>query len=619
MKKTKNKKRLIIALCALFFATLSLFSSAKVTYAYDDYGDYRFELTTMDVRYDLRSDCTATVTELFAVHYLGKDSTGIYRDIPINGGLRIEKVNAWEIIGGQQTELDYTIENQDSSFLTLSLGDYSNKTNELHIYKVQYDYIMYHRDGLLPINAVGVGWDCVISDVSVTINLPDGFIGEKSKCYVGEVYTAREYPYTYAANKITFTINRLEKYNGISFDLQFEEGALTTTADILPWLFVFVLAALLIVLILIKGIFFPSTEFIPVVSYNPPKNLDPLQVGYYIDGSVENEDITSLIYYWANLGYLRINVQNEKDPILTKLVAQLPSGSPPYQVDMFNSLFAWGTSVQVSSLAEKFYPTIDRVRTSVGKDRKLLYTKKSLGLSALFSLLSAVIGVAIPILLTLIRVSTKTFPITSFLMIVPPVVLNSLTQAVYYAKLRRKPSTTNIMYGGITLLGAVFTLVYCFIMPYAFFETGPKIAMCILCVVIPMLSVSLITPTPEYVKRLNGILGFKSFIELAKTDELELMLESNPNLYYNVLPYAQVLGITDIWEKKFAALAIKPPDWVDGATSYALINARLRSSMYSMSANMNSRPQKSSSSFGGGGSFGGGVGGGFGGGGGRGR
>ena len=100
------------------------------------------------------------------------------------------------------------------------------------------------------------------------------------------------------------------------------------------------------------------------------------------------------------------------------------------------------------------------------------------------------------------------------------------------------------------------------------------------------------------------------------------MLQENPQLYYDVLPYAQVLGVTKEWEGKFKSITIEPPSWCSGEASfsvfdYVLLNSMLRSSF--VSAMSRPKPKGGGTFLGGGGSgghFGGFSGGGHGGGGG---
>ena len=97
------------------------------------------------------------------------------------------------------------------------------------------------------------------------------------------------------------------------------------------------------------------------------------------------------------------------------------------------------------------------------------------------------------------------------------------------------------------------------------------------------------------------------------------MLEYEPQLYYKVLPYAQVLGVSNVWEEKFEKITLQPPQWCVGGMSlfdYLLLNRIMRTATLAMLM----RPEPKGGSFvgrsGGGGHFGGFGGGGFGGGGG---
>ncbi len=119
---------------------------------------------------------------------------------------------------------------------------------------------------------------------------------------------------------------------------------------------------------------------------------------------------------------------------------------------------------------------------------------------------------------------------------------------------------------------------------------------------------------------LAKIIGFKEFIDKTEKDRILVLVEQNPSYFYNVLPYAYVLGVTDKWAKKFEGIGVAPPTWYHGyygvsAFSTIMFTSLISRSMTSFQTNMVSRP---SSSGGGGGFSGGGFGGsGFSGGGGR--
>lgn len=121
----------------------------------------------------------------------------------------------------------------------------------------------------------------------------------------------------------------------------------------------------------------------------------------------------------------------------------------------------------------------------------------------------------------------------------------------------------------------------------------------------------------SYLQELGQILGFKDFILYTEEDKIKVMLETQPELYYKILPYAQVLGVTNEWEEKFANILIEPPSWCVGSRmtvfDYMLMHRCMTRCMQTaMRPPQNSTVGRS----GGGGSFGGFGGGGFGGGGG---
>ena len=40
-----------------------------------------------------------------------------------------------------------------------------------------------------------------------------------------------------------------------------------------------------------------------------------------------------------------------------------------------------------------------------------------------------------------------------------------------------------------------------------------------------------------------------------------MLIEEDPEYFFNILPYAMVFGLSDHWSKQFKALKIKPPSW----------------------------------------------------------
>ncbi len=114
---------------------------------------------------------------------------------------------------------------------------------------------------------------------------------------------------------------------------------------------------------------------------------------------------------------------------------------------------------------------------------------------------------------------------------------------------------------------------------------------------------------------LGKLLGLKEFIRLAELDRLQLLVEENPSYFYDVLPYAYVMGLSKKWAKKFENITMKTPDWYHGTTRWdtdGVFNTWLFvNAMNSFNASVSDNIHVPHSSGDGVGSFGGGGGGGF--------
>ena len=111
------------------------------------------------------------------------------------------------------------------------------------------------------------------------------------------------------------------------------------------------------------------------------------------------------------------------------------------------------------------------------------------------------------------------------------------------------------------------------------------------------------------------IKGFKKFLETSEKNQLESMVMQNPQYFYDILPYAYVLGISSKWIKKFETISLQSPTWYDSPTGFNVTSfgTFMNNTMSSAEQSMSSSPSSSSGGSSGGGSSGGGSGGGGGG------
>ena len=619
----------IAALCTLCLALACLFiffgGGTKTAYAASN--PYSFEFRAYSVTYDINADLTMSVKEDLTILFTGSRSTGFIRDIPVNAGDRVRNIRVSQIENGNNIAVDYSVNNEYADFISVDIGDTSNKTGDTLRYLIEYDYaITKPQDAnTLYLNAVGFGSEAAIHDLSVTLRLPDGFTG--AECYAGTAGTNQtDSSFTVNGGVLTYQKDALAAFNGVTFALHFDEGVLSTKADITPYWLIIVGCVLVATLVAVKFLKFNQGDVLVVPNFDAKDKFDPLIMGKLIDNKAAGSDVTSLIYYWANKGYLKINLADEDDVELIRIHTTLPDDSPDYQKVMFGRLFAHGDSVRIKSLENVFYSTVEDVTRRANVAAGKIFDAKSMTVSILFALLGALLMCLTPTLLAMFTINLSFIYILSLIMAIPACIIYILARIVRERSPKYKKGMIALMYVGVALIAAIFTALYVLFIPSHIIEIIPKIIICIIGFAIVMLSVTIICRTSEYEKKLGYILGFKDFITNVEKDKLELMFKDNPEMYYEILPYAQVLGVTDIWEDKFKDLTVAPPQWATGYNSptvfdYVVFCAVLNRMNVKMANTFVSRPApKSTGGSGGGrGHFGGFGGGGHGGGGFRGR
>lgn len=133
--------------------------------------------------------------------------------------------------------------------------------------------------------------------------------------------------------------------------------------------------------------------------------------------------------------------------------------------------------------------------------------------------------------------------------------------------------------------------------------------------------------THQCIEWMGHLAGLRDFIETAELDRMKALAEDQPQLFYHIMPYAYVFGLSDVFAEKLKDLGLAAPDWyvTDRQFTffdYYIFNRCLMGNM-AQAASTLSVPEPPKPSSGGGGGFGGGSfggggfsGGGFGGGGG---
>lgn len=640
MKRILSGKGIFAAVAVLLFALLiwagvtppvSASAQEREATPLAVYGTYVYDKYDIDIK--VNSDGTANVTERIEADL--NNLHGIIRDFALGDGVSYKNITS------KCDNADYSpyIES-GSSWLHYYMGG-EHYVKGKRIYTLEYEMKFEKlKGGYLPINVVGYGNGGEINNVTVRVTVPDGL--EKYKLYSGGYKTEKnDYAQaTLSGNVITITAEILpcvfldDEGNlnaaGITLDMQFSPDTFTGTFDFTVLYALLIGFALLGAAALVK--IFVCKQPLMTVSVNleAPDEMDPLMMGYLIDGTVDSEDIGSVVFWLAAEGYLNIQMEpdgehpdvDKDDPLLVKTEKRMYDSVPAHCRIIYEGLFDMREQVQVSELGEKFYKVTESAKASVTAQKMKTYDTKGKAFAVLFGILTVLLTGGFAWVYSLLTVGAGyhylAVFITSLIAFVAAATCSSIASRRFYKW--KKPASFALICGGV-IVGLIISLIIV-LFPSAAFGIWTPILLTVFASLTGAVCGFYFCRTKEFTAKLGHILGFKQFITVTEKDRIKVMLEEEPELFYRILPYAQVLGVTDAWTDKFEGLNMAPPSYMhysgtDFVFDYLIWRSLFRSMNTTLVRNMISRPSSSGRSgrFGGFGGGGGGFGGGFGGGG----
>lgn len=353
------------------------------------------------------------------------------------------------------------------------------------------------------------------------------------------------------------------------------------------------------------------------IHFYPPMGVNSAEAGYLIDEKLSDVDMTSMIFYWAHLGCLKIHGIDKKDFLLEK-VKELPNDCPSYERCLFDAMFNYGINNFVSEgeLKEKFYRDISSAKSSIqAKYKKTvpLRDHKVQWIKVVVNIVSLCVLMACCALAFTAEMGIPVLPI-ALLPIFILVIVFSLLSSV----------SSIFMATSLIMMGVAYFILFVFIMLLEMYQLPLLIVWgCSLLAILLVSNMKRYTETG--LELIGDIKGFKEFLVHAEKDQLEMLIDENPEYYYHILPYAQALHVTKVWQDKFSDIAMMPPSYYEGEyqnhrTFTTFTNDVQKSMRRSMVAPVSSSDSSGGSSsggysgggggFSGGGSSGGGSGGG---------
>lgn len=451
-------------------------------------------------------------------------------------------------------------ESIDNGYIQITLEEGTHSVNIsylLHPYRIMSDTIT------LSLNAPEN--DTRIEQLTLTMKSPD--IVKPNVYLQRKSDQTKNDRYKVEVNGDTLTLHTLDTMEAaevlkLSFELDSSCFHRSTTFD--QGTFVALSIFFLMVIFCLRFVKYRNKELIVPISFDPPKGINPAEAGYIMDKKLSNQDITSLIFYWADQGYLKIHHVN--DEYYFEKLKPVDLDAPVYEQTLMKEMFSYGSKdgiVKKENLKHVFYIDIKHARKSIIKKYSGKKALRDPHVETLrkICLVASVLPIMLYYVASLYAVHENMYlPVVLSLPLIPIVfIIAKLLDVV--KKLKENDGgfvTKAIAYGFIIFMLGCMILVLRL-------EFTPALAICVGSFILSLIMAAGLHAHTAYSKELlTELLGFKEFIETAEKDQLELLLSEDPDFYYHVLPYAQVLHVSDIWIHKFKDISVQPPQWYDG-------------------------------------------------------
>ena len=613
----------------LLFCIFTFFLFSLNCYAND------YDITKYDVEIVVDEHNKYSIKENIDT-YFNVSKHGIVRRIPLyNNIIRQDGTRERNrvLISNVHVNEEFASSRENNNYV-LKIGSADKTINGKHSYTISYDYDIgldkNNKYDELYFNIIGTNWDTDISNVTFKITMPKEFDASKLGFSYGEYGESNtdNISYDVDGNVITGSFEgTLLAGEGLNVRMELPEGYFirkSVGSSLLEcWYYIIPILGVLFSYLIWKK-YGKDDHVVDVVSFYPPENLNSLDVAFAKNGSVNSNDAVSLLVYLASKGYIKIVEDKKSKSRFTIQKVKEYDGNNKEEELFFRGLFkkVWD-SISSDELNESFYLTINSILTKKNStaNRKEIFNNKSSNkryILFLFMLITSSLSTIIPALGY--KLSDVIFSIIICNLI--GIVALIIVAIIYDNNCTKKGLNSALGFAFFFVLAlavANFTIIG---FEYIYYDTVYLIGfiLCMVCTYLIYFFYLIVTKRTEYGNKVLGeVNGFKKFLETAEKDKLESLVHDDPSYFYNILPYAYVLGVSDAWIKQFEGIAIAPPDWYESADTfdYYRFNRSLNRTIHSASRVMNSVPQSSGGSSSGGGFSGGGFsGGGSGGGGG---
>lgn len=591
--RAKTFRYLIVAVAFAAFLYVAGVANADTAYGYTT-PNYNVNITA-------NKNQTFDYEEKITVDFGSTSRHGIYRNIPLSSKYRIKDI--------QVEKYDFDTY-KESGNEVIQIGSEDATVTGKHTYVIHYT-IQGIQDNdakadYLNLDVIPPEWGTEIGQATATVHLPKKMDFQSLRYYSGR-YGSNENEYgtwNQSGNTITFRAKNLPASSGATVYGVLPEGTWVDSLNY-NWLRT---VMLLVTVIGMLGMFLlritwgKNPDVTETVEFYPPDGLTPIDIGYIIDGNVDDTDMTATFFYLADKGYIDINEYKKNKFKFTRL-GDLPESEKPSVQRFFRGIFGNSAFKDYETLKEKEPKKLVARTNQIGgrmnsafQDIPSLVDDEFSGAHRLFTAKSKtadVMGKGILFLVPMLAAGILLFLNTTLSLMYSAaislmigilfVVLSGRLTKVYYYRKSRKGSSTVIRFTFWVLIYVIVVMVYmqfiCFDSTWGFNDGRITTVLMAFFIVAPLLLLGMKSRSEWSAGIYGRVLGFRNFIRDAELDRLEALVEENPSYFYNILPYAYVFGMTKKWASKFESIAVERPSWYSPYTDDTYFDIVMMDSM----------------------------------------
>lgn len=565
-----------------------------------------FTIEEYKIVIDVNEKNSLDVKEYITVDFYEKGHHGIYRFIPTwlvytnKDGVRQSresKLSNLKAVGDEYT-IDTVSGKQrikiGDSYYTLPIGN--------HTYEIDYTYDMgfdpYENFDEFIFHAFGDYWGTEIKNASVIINFPKSFDSQNNVKFFADKYRKKDISsyVNYDVQGSTIYVNLLSNYSlnsALTIDVELPDGYFVNAnnnygvTSMLLCVTCILFSILTIILWRKHGK--DLNNFPKTVEFYPPEGLDAAEIGYLYKKDTGRKLSIALIIQLASKGLIQINASEE----IVKYNANNDNKSINREIkitklkDYVPPLF--DKHHNATKIMEKYFPNdinenvvisdfgdfyvnskylVDNGYIKIESDSinhylqgKSLVSEKELEVDNLEEMSKISANEQI-VYNKLFEDSDRTFLSSNYTFYkvfkeVGENVRNSFDDKINDLVSYRYMFLASL---GFLVCTILLGLAYC-----KFEDLNPKYniiyTMAFISNITTFVFAILMKRKNSYGEQIKSkIDGFKNYIELAEKDQLEMLVEQNPKYFYDILPYAYVLGVSKKWVEKFENIPIPSND-----------------------------------------------------------